>query len=176
MSIRPLLVFVFAFCFVAASHADVHYRVKLNVSATENIKGEVVSYLSRQLRQISDIDIVDDDPTIIISVIALETRNKGGLSTGYALSILVQRPIRYPQMREVLATKLDKGAMAVLDLAFVNSTAILSHFIQTGGSDELESLCRKIIADIDGNVFENERKFSRQLVEEFKKSLSTPSK
>ncbi len=143
---------------IASAHADekTHLRVKLSVSADDTIRGEVTSYLSRKLRGISDIDVVENDPRFVISVIAMVNRNRGGTHTGNTLSVVVESPVRYP--RDSLAMKLDENTLKMTDLLFWKTTRILGHFVQVGAPDELEDLCKKIVASIDGEIFEEWRK------------------
>ena len=67
-------------------------RVKLSVSGSENIKDEVVSYLSRELRALGDVVIVEQDARWELSVIVMELASRGGSKNGLAFSVVVIRP------------------------------------------------------------------------------------
>jgi len=41
-------------------------KVKVSISAPDNIKGSVSSYLNRELRSLTDVEIVENDPEWII--------------------------------------------------------------------------------------------------------------
>jgi hypothetical protein len=179
MNIPRLFLFLFlASIFVTPLRAadKINCRVQFKISAAENIRGVVTSYLSRELRALGDIDIVEDDPWFILSVIAVATSNRAGNPTGYTFSVVVERPVLYRKMRDEFAKLLDEKMMKVMDISFDNTARIVSHFVQLGAVDELENLCKKVIADIDGNVFEPDRKISQQYLEMMKKIQTTPAK
>lgn len=163
-------------------HAEDKFRisVQLKVSADDTIQGEVTSYLSREIRRLGDIDLVENEPSITISVIALVNKNRGDTTTGHTLSILAERPVRYRQMRQSLAKALSAehvdSMLKVTDLVFDNTSRVLSHFVQVGPVDELENLCKKIVAQIDGTVFEGERKIYQRVLEMMMKNAQNPKK
>ena len=172
-----LLLFLAAFATAPVRAAEkVNYGVRLKVAASENIRGVVTSYLSRELRRLGDIDIVEDSPWFTLSIIAVAASNRAGTQTGYAFSVVVERSIPYRKMRDEFAKLLDGNMMKVMDVSFDNAARIVSHFVELGGVDELENLCKKIIADIDGNQFEEQRKVSQQLLEIMKKNQASPAK
>ena len=109
----------------------VHHRVLLSVSASDTLKGEATSYLTRELRRVGDIDVVGDDPWFVISVAALSG------PTGYTLSVVVERPVRYREVRDFYAKKLDETTMKLMDMSFEDTTRILRHFVQVGPPDDL---------------------------------------
>jgi hypothetical protein len=100
--------------------------------------------------------------------------NRGGTHAGYTLSVVVESPVPYRQVRDLLAKKLDEKTLEMTDLLFENTTRISSHFVQVGPPDELEDLCKKIVASIDGEIFEDSRKFSQQFLEGLKKDQPSP--
>ncbi len=174
---RLFLIFVVAFFCAVTTRAEdkLHYRVQLKVSGSENDLAEITSFMTRELRRIGDVEVVENDPLFVISVIALSTSNRAGAPTGYTLSVVVEMPVRYHQVRGNIAKAVDENQMKFFDVYFNNTTRLLSHLVQVGGSDRLETLCKKIIASIDGSDFENHRKFVQQF-REFQKNQTIPTK
>ena len=151
-------------------------RVQLKVSASETLTDETTSYLTRELRRIDDIDVVNDDPWYVVNVVALETSNNAGTSTGYVFSIVVESPLHPKSLRDLLATKVDENALKIFDFALRTATHIESHFLQVGPTGELESICKKIVAKIDGSVLEDSRKVQQQIYDLTKKDHASPPK
>lgn len=174
---RLILMLLTAFFYAASIRAEdkFHYRVQLKVSASENDRGEVTSFLTRELRRIGDIEVVENDPLFVISVVALSTSNRSGNPTGYTLSVVVEMPVRYRQVRDTFAKTFDADMMKVMDFSFDNTTRLLTHLVQVGGTDNLDTICKKIVANIDGDVFENQRKLVQQFLE-MQKNQAIPTK
>lgn len=51
------------------------------------------SYVSRELRGMSDVVITHSEPDLIVEIVALEMHSEGRLDLGYALSIVVAEPL-----------------------------------------------------------------------------------
>lgn len=153
----------------------INHRVQLNVSASDSIKSEVISYISRELRSLGDINIVADDPWFTISVVGLPLGG-GNNTTGYALSVIVERPVRYRLVRDFYAKWLEERTLKLMDVTFQNTTHLLTHFVQLGPTGGLEDMCKKIVAEIDGSVFEKARISNQQGREFLEKEQANPRK
>ena len=81
-----LLLIGVPFCASAAQTPGDKFRVKLDISTKGESSGIVQSYVSRALRKLGDVLIVDDDPDYVLSIIVMETRNQAMNLTGYAIS------------------------------------------------------------------------------------------
>ena len=120
-----LLLLVFVVGFLAAvplrGKDKDHYRVRLVVGGPDSIIGETTSYLTRELRRVGDIDVVEDDPHFTIDLLAEPNPDRT-----YTFSVVV------------IGT---------------SPTAVKwKHFLLRlpGTTDDLEVLCRKVAAQIDG--------------------------
>ena len=111
-----------AFLSVTAHAADIgnlrySAKVKVSVSATENIKGSVSSYLNRELRSLSDVELVDNKPEWEIIVIAMELMTVGNYKTGIALSTVVIRSFRNEMLSGLFEPKFkDTGLTLTSEL------------------------------------------------------------
>lgn len=148
---------------------DIKIRVHLSVSGSENIRGEVTSYLSRELRSLKNVALVDERPDIMLSVIAMESRSKGGYKTGIVFSVIVQQPFNDVLLYTVAAGLNNKQIDFLID-ATKDSYNILGHWIQTGSPDEVKELSQKLIADFDGDYLEDIRKVRESNLERRKRS------
>lgn len=138
--------------FAAHASAVEKIRVSLEVSAPDNMKAEVISYLSRELRKLEDVDIADRDVNYQISVVALRLASKAGAETGYALSVIVTSPFSGLESHPAL-----KYAVMVID-----------HFVQT--DSQLQPLCQSVAIELDADVFEPGRKGGKR----FREMTPTP--
>jgi hypothetical protein len=57
------------------------------------------------------------------------------------MSVVVERPINYKPLRELLATKFDDNTLKLLDLGLDGTTQVLDHSVQVG--NDLENMCKK---------------------------------
>lgn len=146
------------------------FRVTLDVSGSELIKGEVVSYISRELRSLTDIVLVDSDPDLRVEVVALANKDRLGNLLGYTLSIVVAKRLKPAFVRGVINAFVHKDGerKLMLDL-FSSQERLISHSIVTGA--DLQGLSKKIVADIDGEVIEAERKEWQSIVDDVNKEL-----
>ena len=77
------------------SNADSKIRIKVVISSKDsslhllNIKAE--SYLKRELRKFSDVEIVDDSPDYVIRGMVGEIKRVGGPVEGYAATMVILR-------------------------------------------------------------------------------------
>ena len=78
-------------------------EVRVTVSASDSMKREVLSFLTRELRALGDIEVevVDTAPRYQIEVVALETSSRAStVPTGYAVSAIVTSPVYLGLLRE----------------------------------------------------------------------------
>jgi len=142
-------------------------RVKLEVSAKEEIKGEITSYFTRELRAIKDVTIVDDNPDWLISVVALENKVNDGVSTGFTLSAVILRPIKKNIFEWDMETaarkgKLTPGQRTIIDTFISDGYHFESHLLRVGPTSDLKEMCQEIVADFDGKQLEDGRKMKQK--------------
>lgn len=144
------------------------YRITLDVSADEAIKGEIVSYLSREWRSLSDVVLVDNAPEFRIEIIAMAIHEKGGSTLGYMLSMVVAKPRNPAMVRGAISAFVEKEtARNFLFELFTEGEIFVYHTVVTG--PDLPKLCKKAVATIDGEVLEPERQWMQGLQDKYKK-------
>jgi hypothetical protein len=67
--------------------------VRLTVQAGDNIRDMVISYVSRELRALRDVRIVEDQPMWEIDIVAVEVKNTAGNKMGIAMSVIFIKPL-----------------------------------------------------------------------------------
>lgn len=141
-------------------------KVKVNVSASNNIKGSVSSYINRELRSLTDVEIVEKDPQWIIYVLAMELKTAGGYKSGVAISTVIFSPFNNQILSGLLQPKFkDDGLNMTSNLAWYPD-----QWINAGSVDDLQELCKDIVANFDTKYLEESRKSFRQMKEILKKS------
>jgi hypothetical protein len=119
---------------VAATVSGEPVRVSLSVAASDSAKAHISSLLSRELRKLGDVDIVDRDVDYEISVVVLQPS-----PSGYVMSVVVHSPLANVESNPVLKH-------AVIPVA---------HFVQSG---PLQKVISGVVAELDFSVFEENRK------------------
>ena len=138
----------------AQNNAQSKFAVKVSVTANDDIKGEVESYLKRELRSLGDVEVTDWGYDYVLKVIILEhTYKSSGNKTG-----------------QISCAYLGLKKFSVIDFAWkfpkeyhdtvIETTSYLFH-----GSDtfvlvinreraELKQLCQQIVAEFDTKLLE----------------------
>ena len=146
-----------------AETSDLRYstRVKLSITADETIKGAIGSYLRRELRSFTDVEIVEDKPVWIINVVALETINKAGHKTGVALSTIILRPFQNQYLSSYFEpSKKELGLHMTSGLS-----QAYGPYLHIGPEDDLEKICKSVVTRFDSQFLEDDRTFYQQLKE-----------
>lgn len=143
-------------------------RVALDVSGPSSIEPLVRSYLTRELRSIPDIILVNDDGDFNVTVVAMEL-SAGREILGIALSVVVLEAI--PTSGLVSVAVAESGLEISQEQVFEISTAaqqldngygsLVTHRLLTGPQNSLQSRCQEIIADFDGELLESQRRLVR---------------
>jgi hypothetical protein len=122
-------------------------RVSVSVSAHEKIKGLIESYIGSELRSVGGIVVTDVSPRWVLSIVALESETKGGLKLGVTLSTVVLEPFDNQYIVSLVSPK-SKEAVS----SFTSGLHRYSdHWIITGASQNLKTMCEKIVANFDSN-------------------------
>ena len=159
-----LLIAVVAFTLVITATSqeqpDPRFRVQVSVSADENIKGLITSYINRELRGLRDVEIVYKNPRWLLQVVALEITTKGGYKSGVALSIVVLEQFDNSLLKALMHETNQKD---LVDLVASNLYSLPDHWLRIGSEDNLRSICDGIVADFDTKHLEGARRLLRRL-------------
>ena len=123
-------------------------KVAVSISGSENLKGEVKSYLSRELRSLNDVLVSEQDPDYEMDAIVLELATLDYSKVGVAISVNVLKPLK--SFRRVAN---ERGAP--YDSSF---SIFIFSWLRVGNSSDLRLICQGLIADFDNQVLDHDRK------------------
>ncbi len=139
-------------------------RVKVTVSSNDNIKDTVSSYLNRELRALNDVELVDTDPEWVIDVMAMELKTSSGRKPGVVLSTVIS--LYYDKQEVINLVKpmyIDTLPRHGLQISYW-------HWLEVDSTDNLQSICKKMVAEFDTQYLEAGRKSFRKMKESLQKS------
>lgn len=142
-------------------------KVKLSITADDAIKAEVTSYMARELRELADVTLTDENPSWELSIIAVETNVKDGQKSGVVISMVVLSRFN-PYIFQVMFEKAQADASKKITAGLVSCR---DHRLQTGASADLKDICQKFIADFDTTHLSSERKSFADALKEYEKTL-----
>jgi hypothetical protein len=172
------LIFVFGLSALADDREKL-IKVRVRVSAPDSMKPEALSFLTRELRALKDVEVVDNAPQYQLDVVALEISSHAStVHTGYAISAIVTSPFNLTIIQSIFgkfadqanaAKRWDSMSTETDESVTAGPVLIQSNYLRIGPADELAKLCEGLIATIDGDIFESYRKTLRkwdQMIEE----------
>lgn len=103
-------------------------RIDVSVTAQDvQAKKDALSYITRELRSLGDVEVVDDGD-YSISLIVIKTTTKANVHNGFVVSY------------NFLQIQRCNGEFGWL---------VLDHQLEIGGPDDLRAICESIIAEQD---------------------------
>ena len=169
MSFRLLITMSVYVFIVAPTYGDPRQRpvvrISLEVSASPELKGIITSYLARELRKIDDVIVSDTRPLFRIGCVAMKNYNQAGYPVGYTLSFATTNTMPGTLTGLIAKSKLSpEDAQTVLSLNS-NRGVLVYHFVQVCGTNELQSVCRQVVTQMDGELIESARQFAQTYAE-----------
>ena len=144
-----------------AQDAPLTLEVGLDITADENIKGSISSYIRRELRSLGDVTINDERPMYDLIMICKEVKSQGRQVMGVAISVVVGK--RY-YLDGLLEAEMEQRHKLVIEyLANKKLYTIDDMYLLTGADDEIKLLCQRIVADFDSEHLEYYRKLQKEL-------------
>ena len=118
------------------------YPVYLDVTARDPVtQTKIISAVSRELRKLGDISVVEDKPVFDVHIVAIETKNQAGAETGLAFAVTVAIPLA------IAAPQAGSEGERWIDT-----------FLFTG--PDLDSVSQNAVAYIDTNVLAHVRAYA----------------
>ena len=165
-----LLTFVLLTFFVYSTNAQTDkISVSVSVTADDPIKSDIESYVKRELRALGDIDLYATKPDYEIRLIAIKP------GSAVAISTLVLQKYDFTVYLNNILTSKGVDEKTKKDLSFLaTKESVEQYFLNSNSIYNLSEMCKSIVASIDADTFENERKLKR-LINDLpsKKSTST---
>ena len=158
---------------------DLEYSttVKLDISATDEVKNQVYSYISRELRSLSDVKVVENDPNWTIQIVGGQVKNKLGENMGVALSVVILKRTYVVEgllalsenVLQINLQELMEKKSFDLKKAFINLTSGLSdirgHLLRVGSTEDMQNICKSIVADFDAEHLKVEREMFQKMLD-----------
>ncbi len=139
-------------------------RVLLRVSAPEPMQSTLMSCLTKGLRGLDGVTIVDRVPDYEISVLGVQLGLEGSAKTGCALSVTILRTVDVGALCEMLLASQpvspERRAWAFPpDQPYYGS---FDQLIKTGPSDSLAALCSQVIERFETSHLQPARKLRQR--------------
>lgn len=146
-------------------------RVQVVVQVdNESIKRKIVSYVSRELRSLGDVVVTDHEPRYIIDILALEGAFVSGKPTGtIALSTVLSEPLKETAQGKLLRQVLESKGWEWILVYVKDDNLYVTHWVQSGDTKDLRSLCETLVAWMDSQQFETRRRIWQASQDELSK-------
>lgn len=141
------------------------FRVYVDVSGDPNIKSLITSYITRELRSIGDIVVVDSKPDYKLIIVAIEDHTTSGKKFGFSLAITILEYYREDIFRFMLKEKYKDSFRSIMaDLCEFKNLLVMCD-----SDKNLRSTCSKIVANLDNEYLEPSRKFRQRIKDSYSK-------
>jgi uncharacterized membrane protein YheB (UPF0754 family) len=144
-------------------------RVEVQVSdlsPDDNLKDTVSSYIKEELRSLNDVKLVDTNPEWEIDIMATRVTTSKGYKPRVAFSIVTFKPFDNWMLSPLLQPKYrDYGLKLISALS-----SSIEHSMRLDSIDNLQEMCKEIVAHFDSNQLEKSRKSFREMKEKLQKS------
>lgn len=134
-------------------------RVKVTVTASDNVMSTVNSYMKRELLSLNDVELVDDNPEWEINVMALELFTVGGNKVGVAVSTVFISHYNNQLLSGFFQQKFKDTGLEMTSHLYLHP----EHRLNIGSPDDLNKICRDIVEDFDTKYLEESRKDFRKI-------------
>jgi hypothetical protein len=146
-----------------------HGTVSVDISASATDKSPISSFIRRELRSLSDVDITDSRPDYIIEVVAIEDQTKTGAHFGYTLSTVVLET--FPTNSLAFFQIGNTNTLTALEKVCANYSIVCAHFVVTGS--DMRELCSRVVAQCDTDVFDYDRQNYAKAMKLFRDAQKT---
>jgi hypothetical protein len=164
-----LLLVVFLPCFGQRQPKDSPPKfsatVQLSITCDDALlKSQITSYLSRELRSLGDITIVDERPDFMIAAIAMTLTPENESDKGFVIAIRTTKPERSEWwtakwLKDFLGVeRVSEAKLGLLKQLHQTDEHNVQFTLVKGSLDGLQRQCKQVIANFDTEVLESEHK------------------
>lgn len=158
------------------SSSPLSMRVSLTISADPNLKATLSSYLLRELRQLPNVVVVDQNAYLSLRVVSFETVSTSQAPTGYVVAIAITKPDHLDSDRLVLDTfcsapgerRMSEDSWQKIRTHFEGRESFETLWLRTIGTPNLRDACSRIVADFDSEYLEPLRKADQDMRDQIK--------
>jgi hypothetical protein len=150
-----------------AAHAQVggpvSWRVKVSVTAPEDVEEQINGFLTRQLLTVPDVQLVGEgEADFEIAIVATRTRTVTGTENGFALSIAIIKPFSSFSAGLAEALRLSPEQSDLLQNVTSGVRDVRDLWLRTGSGDDLGRVLQQVVIDFDAQHVEEMRRRVRQ--------------
>jgi hypothetical protein len=173
----PIFAFLLLCGFPVLSDAQAPFRVKLSLTAPDSLKAQITSYLSRELRSLHDVVIVEQNHEYELVIIVVDLGTTEAYKIGIAISSVVLLPFDISEFTDKLVGKLLTSFAQHLELTNIGKDTIErtkdiystlplyqvgDHQLRVASVNTLKSSCEDIIVDFDSRHLKLVRQMRQQ--------------
>jgi len=160
------------------SFAALSIRVAVTVSADQEFKDTLSSYLLRELRELPNVTVADEKADWKLHIVALRNSLVGGRVTGYTVAIAITSPesIEYDRLALDAAFAPDEPEGipkekwdAVKDI-FEGKEDFIDLWVRTFATPDMREQTASMVADFDSAYLEPRRKSHQQWLDRLNES------
>jgi hypothetical protein len=129
------------------------FRVKLDVRGDESLENRIEKFLSRELRALGNVIQSEDKYEYDITILGAKLQNVIGDEMGIVLSVNIHTKFDNIAFSSMFKKEFMKEGIALTnDLYYYPK-----HWVRSGSVHDLQSICRRIIADFDSQILQKQR-------------------
>jgi hypothetical protein len=125
-------------------------KISVKILGDKNVRNLVKSFIGRELRALKGVEITDNDPDWVLRLVTVEVKLKDGVQTGFGISGVVLKPFK----SDVLTPLLDKRFINRGHTLTADLHSIRKHMVNIGPTEDIQKICKKIVADLDNEYLE----------------------
>jgi hypothetical protein len=129
-------------------------RVKVTVTASDNVMGTLNSYMKKELLSLNDVELVDEKPEWEINITASELRTVGGYKVGFAVSTVIITHYNNQMLADFFQQKFKDTGLEMTSKLYLHP----EHRLDIVPPDDLYKICKDIVENFDTNYLEEGRK------------------
>ena len=147
----------------AQAAGEVQWRVRVSVTAPEDVEEQITGFLSRQLLSVPDLQLVGEDQADFeIAIVATRTHTVAGRENGFALSVAIIKPFSSFSAGLAEALQLSPEQSDLLQNVTAGVRDVRDLWLRTGAGDDLGRVLQQIVMDFDQQHVEEMRRRVRQ--------------
>lgn len=144
---------------VFAYDYNTKYRVDVDISADNtDLKTSIENYVRRELTALGDVQIQHNNRSFHIQIVVVETKANGENANSIAMSINFINYVFAEALRGLISNKLIGDDEESLITMSQSLCTIDNQYATVCSIEDLEKVCKQIVARFDAEVLEGYRK------------------
>ena len=155
---------------LSQSEKKISFRVKVKITADYEIENSVKSYLKRELRDLGDIILTDQNPDWELSFIAIIGKTLSGYKSGIFMSMVALETYKPAAVDHLLTQwRINDKIKEDVKRLTIGLYSFSNHVVRIGSEQDIKSMCSSLIANFDTNNLEPRRKMYREIFDRINK-------